>query len=151
MSKALGIDGRKINGDLIPGATGLWGRKEEGGWFLLDATSGDDAKEFLDDMLYHARPGWEQLGYREFQVLDEDPNLVWTREDNIGSFKQGWGVFETGDGLNIQKLDDPSSALDLEEDQEPAFEFDEDALDHVLRNAATDPICRKAIRLVYGF
>ena len=33
--------------------------------------------------------------------------MKWTRADDIASFKQGWGIFQTDDKLEILALDDP--------------------------------------------
>lgn len=61
----------------------------------------------------------------------------WTQADISHAWDQGWAIFNENE---IQRLD-----------SENVFPHDESALDFVLNHAATDPVCRKAIRICYGF
>lgn len=68
------------------------------------------------------------------------------REFECPEDARGWAVFESHSsracphtGKMIQMIDMPAK-----------FMTDADALYHVLNNAKTDPVCREAIREVYG-
>lgn len=63
----------------------------------------------------------------------------WTDADNTHSMSQGWGLFNHNPP-EIQRID-----------EEEIFPDDETAKVFVLEHAATDAVCRKAIKLCYGF
>jgi hypothetical protein len=63
----------------------------------------------------------------------------WTNEEVKKAAGQGWGIFVDSDKLKIQRLDESRR-----------FVGDDHATEHVLSNAKTCPMCRDAIRIVYG-
>lgn len=65
----------------------------------------------------------------------------WTKQDSARAIKEGWEVFNDSlDRPEIKKYDETTP-----------FEYDENALEFVLRQAKRRKHCRKAIKIVYGF
>lgn len=102
-------------------------------------------REFGSGMTYVGNDGFEQ----DFNEENDGWIEEWTHEDNLESFRQGWGIFATDSTatkfLQIEKLDDPD-ALDEEIQVENEFEDDEAAIDFVLNSE--HPVAKKAIRIL---
>lgn len=73
--------------------------------------------------------------------------MNWTDEDQMNAHRQGWGVFRNSEyGLQIEKLDDPSSVGLLDE---PRFIDDDAAVSYVAIRASEGCIlARKAIEYI---
>ncbi|PZR92284.1 MAG: hypothetical protein DI537_13950 [Stutzerimonas stutzeri] len=72
--------------------------------------------------------------------------ITWTDKDQHRAFSDGWGIFDSDErGLEIQRLDDPSS-VNAEWPAEPRFTGDDQAEKYV-RQSADDgnELCRKAL------
>jgi hypothetical protein len=90
------------------------------------AASGDDWRQCEGDCPMPGSPHYKMYGAVE-----------WTDQDNVISMTQGWALFNNPP--EIQRLDEAE-----------VFPDDESAKVFVLEHAATDAVCRKAIKLCYG-
>jgi hypothetical protein len=86
--------------------------------------------------------------------------LEWTCKNEAASWRQGWGLFDIGEALALQRLDDPASVFGecgmhpasdwvWGEDLAPRFPHDDAAREFVMRQANNgDTLARKALALL---
>jgi hypothetical protein len=108
----------------------------------LSRVSSDTIKQYCE-LLEIPLPG---RGAAATALLDDD----WTDDDQQAAYQDGWGLFETGGGLELMALDDPDEVAETSGNvPRPRFEGpnrDAQAEDHVRRRAAEGSLlAQKAI------
>jgi hypothetical protein len=89
-------------------------------------------------MTNNLKPG-KSLSYEELMMAHESALDVWISAHADAAEEEGWGLFDANNGLEIQRIDDPPSP----------FEADEDVIDHCRRRAAEgSEMHRLALELV---